>query len=139
MSKFATEGAKVYNERDRKWTTMKKTRYHFYLFVEYLLQKTTFVVGDLKQDVKTFADCHCNSLAYGMLGYVYFCIFEYVYSNGVTFACHDGRIAVQNKFAKLQYFVSIANAEYNELCKKDKENTATHWEHRQEDLVRFYS
>ena len=54
MSKFEENGPKVYSAGDESWKNKKKSRYHFYFFVEYMLQSTTYAVGDLCSEPKTF-------------------------------------------------------------------------------------
>ncbi len=100
-------------------------RLHWYFFVEYLLLKSGYCVGDLLATVDDEMGCHISTIPHQLLGFMYFLIFEYTYYQRI-YKGATGRSMFILKKDVIQMFINIAEHEC-ESCfgqSPDSENTA---------------
>ena len=137
--RFQTVGTMVYKDSDNTWPHRKTSiRNHFYFFLEYILTSSLLPVGDLLAPVTSITEGHQMTIGYRLLGYVYFLIFEWVYY-GHMFAGFTGRKLIGLRSARVLYFIKIAEQEMQDVTGKERDNTETHWQKKQEELVHFYA
>ena len=100
--------------RDREWAHVRRERQHFYFLVEFLLQDSGYAVFDLFFPVENYHQCHHHSISYQLMGFVYFLLFEFMFHQRV-YKASMGRDALQSRMAIIDYFVDIAEKEWDDF------------------------
>jgi hypothetical protein len=85
-------------------------RLHWYFFVEYLLLKSGYCVGDLLAPVHDEMGCHISTIPHQLLGFMYFLIFEFTYYQRI-YKGATGRSVFILKKDVIQMFINIAEHE----------------------------
>ena len=111
--RWVDDPTNVYSRRtDREWTHVIQERSHLYFLVEYLLQDSSYAVGDLNAPVKLFEQCHHHTITYQLLGFVYFLMFEFMFKREL-YAGAEGKCKIPARMTAVSFFVDIASEECN--------------------------
>ena len=119
---------------DMKWEHASRERIHFYFFVEHLLKESGYAVGQLFSPVETYDRCHHKTIGVGMLGFVYFLLFEYMFKQK-TYSGSPGRKLINSRREAVKYFMEVAEKECEDIACLEPGQTR---KQKREELVEFY-
>jgi hypothetical protein len=96
-----------------------------------------YCVADLLAPVKEKINCHYVSLPHELLGFIYFLIFEYVFHRRI-YKGAVGRTNLCQFNDPLEFFVSVAYSEYEDLFGRNEDMTETDIKLRNDYSIKFY-
>ena len=100
-----------------------------------MLQNSGYAVFNLFAPVLTYKQCHHHSIVYQLMGFMYFLMFEFVFYQR-TYAASVGRDQLKSRMGIINYFVDIAEMEWDDFEKPIEEKMTQ--ENHEEFIIAFY-